>query len=86
MGIVLSFSDMVQVGTFQVSQKARSQNGYTTRAIKIYQDNPIIATFEAVAKGYAISKVDGPLPFADIVGMAYAVYDAGSAWYDYFTK
>lgn len=38
----------------------------------------------AIARGIAISQIDGPLPFADVVGLGVAVIGAGIAWWDFF--
>ena len=41
-------------------------------------------TGRAIALGVAISQIDGPLPFADVVGLTIAVVGAGLAWWDFF--
>ena len=38
----------------------------------------------AIARGVAISQIDGPLPFADVVGLGMAIIGAGIAWWDFF--
>ena len=38
----------------------------------------------AIARGVAISQIDGPLPFADVVGLGVAIIGAGIAWWDFF--
>ncbi len=85
MSISLTFADMVAQPVIDIERKANGRSALH-RIIDEYRDNPIIATGEAIAKGWAISKIDGPLPVADVIGVAYAVFDAGSAWYEYFTK
>lgn len=50
-----------------------------------FRQNPLVATGEAFFKAYMISKIDGPLPIADAVGLAYAIFDSSMAWYEYFT-
>jgi hypothetical protein len=46
----------------------------------------IVKTGIAIAKGAAISQIDGPLPFADVVGLGIAVIGAGIAWWDFFDE
>lgn len=40
-------------------------------------------TARAVALGIAISQIDGPLPFADVVGLTVASMLTVRAWHDY---
>lgn len=82
--IQLTMSEMV--GRYVVQPSRKSTARRLLRTYRKYKDNPLVATGEAIAKGYAISKIDGPLPFLDVVGVGYAVFDAGQAWYDYFTS
>ena len=42
-------------------------------------------TARAVASGIALSAIDGPLPFMDVVGFGVATTMAGLAWYEFFT-
>jgi len=42
-------------------------------------------TARAAAVAVAISQVDGPLPFADVVALAYFSTSALSSWHDYFS-
>jgi len=44
----------------------------------------VAKTGMAIARGVAISQIDGPLPFADVVGLGVAVIGAGIAWWDFF--
>ena len=44
----------------------------------------ITTTAKAVALGIAISQIDGPLPFADVAGLAIASVIAARAWWDVF--
>lgn len=44
----------------------------------------IIKTRDAIAMGFAISQIDGPLPLADVVGFAFAVKSTVSAWWEFF--
>ena len=53
---------------------------------KKMKNNPLVATGEAFFKAYMISKIDGPLPVMDTLGMGYAIYESSMAWYDYFTS
>ena len=76
--IALEYADMVGQPIIQPSRR-----NAMIRYYEKYADNPFIATAEATAKGYAISQIDGPLPIMDGFGMAYAIFDAGSAWYEY---
>ena len=80
--INLECSTMVGRNVIQEPRRSKFQ---LLKYYEKYADNPFIATAEAIAKGYAISKVDGPLPIMDVIGITYAVFDAGSAWYGYFT-
>ena len=82
--INLTFADLVAIPV--IAQERKSNANSELMHILKQRDNPWIATAEAAAKGWAISKIDGPLPFADVVGFTYAVFDAGGAWYEYFTK
>ena len=41
-------------------------------------------TMRAIALGVAISQIDGPLPVADVVGVAFAVGHAAMAWWEFF--
>jgi len=72
--IRLQFRDMV--GTISMSPTRKSNSKSII--------NPLYSTGEAFSKAYAISKIDGPLPTADIVGLTYAIFDSGKSWYDYF--
>ena len=75
------------VGMYQSHTAHSTRNKTRSRLIKTYRkykNNPLVATGEAIGKGYAISQIDGPLPFLDVAGVGYAIYDAGSAWIDYF--
>ena len=54
-----------------------------------YETGPEIAsavtkTMRAVGLGIAISQIDGPLPFADVVGFSIASVLAVRAWWDVF--
>ena len=42
-------------------------------------------TARAIASGIALSAIDGPLPFLDVVGFGIATTGAALAWYEYFT-
>lgn len=42
------------------------------------------STAKAIALGIAISQIDGPLPFADVVGLAVASAIAVRSWWDVF--
>ena len=42
-------------------------------------------TARAVAAGIALSAIDGPLPFMDVVGFGVATTMTGLAWYEFFT-
>ena len=44
----------------------------------------MIKTRDAIAAGFAISQIDGPLPIADVVGFAFAVKSTVSAWWEVF--
>ena len=73
---------------------------YFTPHVKVKEDNSVeigvsVNTAEeaaaaiaktglAIARGVAISQIDGPLPFADVVGLGVAVVGAGLAWWDFF--
>lgn len=43
-------------------------------------------TARAVAIGIAISQIDGPLPVADVLGLAVASTLSVMAWHDYLTS
>lgn len=77
---------MVGMSTIPSDRKAQAKHSVLCKLYEQYADNPFVATAEAIAKGYAISKIDGPLPFADAVGLVYATFDAASAWHKYLTK
>ena len=42
-------------------------------------------TARAVASGIALSAIDGPLPFMDVVGFGVTTTLAALAWYEFFT-
>lgn len=42
-------------------------------------------TARAGAIAVALSQVDGPLPFADVVALSYFTVSAATTWYDYFS-
>jgi hypothetical protein len=44
----------------------------------------VTKTRDAIAMGFAISQIDGPLPIADVVGFAFAVKSTVSAWWEVF--
>ena len=77
----IELSDMV-VHLNQRDVSVRKKHSFSRASLF----EPLYSTGEAIATGYSISKSDGPLPFADIAGMTYAIYDAGRAWYDFFTN
>ena len=45
----------------------------------------VTKTARAAAIAFAISKVDGPLPFADVVALTYFSTSAAITWHDYFS-
>jgi hypothetical protein len=42
-------------------------------------------TARAIASGVALSAIDGPLPFMDVVGFGVTTTLAALAWYEFFT-
>ena len=42
-------------------------------------------TARAIASGVALSAIDGPLPFMDVVGFGVTTSLAALAWYEFFT-
>ena len=72
--INLQYSDLTGQVTIPPARKS-STKPQLIKYYEKYRDNPWIATAEAIAKGYAISQIDGPLPVADVFGITYAVYD-----------
>ena len=80
---------MINAGLIHVTPYIKSNDDNTLDVGVTWETGQELAdavhkTMRAIAAGAAISQIDGPLPFADVVGVTFAVGHAVMAWWEFF--
>ena len=81
---------MIQAGILHVTPQVRYDQQTNSLDVGVSWElasevaDAVYKTRDAIAMGIAISQLDGPLPFADVVGFAFAVKSTVSAWWEVF--
>ena len=81
---------MIQAGLLHITPSVQYNPSTNTVDVNVAWEtskeiaDAISKTRNAIAMGFAISQIDGPLPIADVVGFAFAVKSTVSAWWEVF--